>query len=85
MDTGRPAGPAAQVAGTLLLTALAAAPLAYVWETLNRLFAGRVEPGRLAWSVPALAVLIAILMLIARAARRWTAQETHTQNGRGTS
>ena len=60
------------VAGMLLLTAIAAPVLAYVWETLNRLLSGIVEPVRIAWTVPAVVLLIVILTLLRRAARAWT-------------
>ncbi|GEM_PF-2008987 len=45
--------------------------VAYLWETLNQLMALHVDPVRLALSVPVLIVFIGLLILLARAVRRY--------------
>ena len=70
MAEGRHAGP-----GTLVpfiaLFALVGLPLvAYLWETLNELLSGFVDPVRLAVSVPVLVLFVALLVLLARGVQR---------------
>jgi len=72
MNENRPVRTGRMFAGILLLTAVAVPVLAYVWETLNRLLSGIIEFERIAWTLPALVLLIAILKLLGRAARAWT-------------
>ncbi len=45
--------------------------LAYVWETLNRLVAGRADVGRLLITLPVAALLAGVLSLLARTISRW--------------
>lgn len=45
--------------------------VAYLWETLNQLMAGVVRPGRLALSLPLLLIFAGVLVMLARAVRRW--------------
>lgn len=55
------------LATAILLMIVAGTPLAaYVWETLNRLLSGHVEPMRLLLSVPCLVLLYLLLRLTAR-------------------
>lgn len=48
--------------------------VAYLWETLNRLMAGFVEPVRLAISIPVLVVFAFLLRAIARIVEGWHGQ-----------
>lgn len=62
----------------ITLFVLAGVPLvAYLWETGNRLFAGRFEPLRLLLALVALAVLLFVLRLLARALNRWEGTRTN--------
>jgi hypothetical protein len=45
--------------------------VAYLWETLNRLMAGFIEPVRLLISIPVLLVFVLLLRYISRAIQRW--------------
>jgi hypothetical protein len=45
--------------------------VAYVWDSLNLFFAGRFEIMRLILATGALAVLVALLMFLARVVTRW--------------
>ncbi len=62
----------------LALTVLIAPALAWVWESLNRLLSGIVEPARIAWTVPVIGVLILLFTILARAVRRWTRPGSNT-------
>lgn len=48
--------------------------VSYLWETVNRLLSGHVEPGRLAISVPILLLFLGCLALIGRAVQRLDAE-----------
>lgn len=47
--------------------------IAWLWETLNRLLAGHIEPARLLISVPVLAVFLLLLRYMARTIAAWDA------------
>ena len=56
----------------IMLFVLAGVPLiAYLWETGNRLFAGRFEVIRLLIAVAALIALWLVLKVLARVVERW--------------
>jgi hypothetical protein len=56
----------------MALFVIVGSPLvAYVWETLNLLVAGRADAGRLLITLPIAALLAGVLMLLARAISRW--------------
>ena len=58
----------ARLIGLIALFVLLGTPMvAYLWETLNVLLSGGVEPGRLGMSVVVLALFAALLMLLSRA------------------
>lgn len=59
------------VGGMLLFVVLGTPLVAYVWESLNQLFAGHVDAGRLALTVPAALILAGLLTLFARTIRGW--------------
>ena len=62
----------AAIVGTVLGFAALGTPLfLYVWETLNGLLSGHGSLPRVAWSLPALALLAALLALLARRLRAW--------------
>ena len=66
--------------GWIALFVLVGFPLVgYLWETLNVLLAGVVQPTRLVISVPVLLVLAGVLMLLSRAVRGWEAERRTTQ------
>lgn len=53
------------------VAALLGIPLfAFLWEVLNRLLAGLVDPVRIGVAIPVLAVWLLLLRLIARQTRR---------------
>lgn len=59
----------------ILLLVLVGGPLvAYLWETLNRLMAGFVEPVRLLIALPVLVLFALLLRFVARLVERWHAQ-----------
>ena len=67
----------------ILLLILAGTPLvAYLWETLNRLLAGIVEPRRLVISFPILLAFLALLHLVSRVIRGW--ERERPNHGPGT-
>jgi len=73
MSTGARTG---SVFLTLAATVLLGVPLlAYVWETLNRLFAGHFEGARLAVTVPVALALVGVLVLAGRTLTRLTAAQ----------
>lgn len=56
----------------MALFVLVGIPLvAYMWETLNQVLALHFDALRLAIAVPVLAVLIGVLVLMARTIQRW--------------
>lgn len=60
-----------RVVPVVALFALLGLPLvAYVWETLNQLMAGIVNPTRLAISLPAALLLAWLLVLLSRRVQR---------------
>jgi hypothetical protein len=57
--------------GTIAIFALLGTPLvAFLWETLNRLMAGWLDPIRIAISIPAFIVLYVLLRYLARVTQR---------------
>lgn len=59
----------------ILLLVLVGGPfVAYLWETMNRLMAGFVEPARLLISLPVLILFALLLRFIARLVERWHGQ-----------
>jgi hypothetical protein len=67
--------PFLQIAGSLLGFVLIGTPLvACVWDALNRLMAGHVEPPRLALAVVAGLLLAALLRFLVRVFVRWEQQ-----------
>jgi uncharacterized Tic20 family protein len=59
-----------------LFVALGAPLVAWLWETLNGLLAGHFDALRVAISVPVLAVLYVLLILLARFVQRLDAPQT---------
>lgn len=63
-----------RLVGAILLLVVLGVPLvAYLWETLNRLFSGVVDPVRLLVSLPVALVFVLLLRYIARSIERWHA------------
>lgn len=59
----------------IALFVLAGFPLvAYLWESLNQLMAGEVQPRRLLLSIPVILLLTGLLLLLARVVGRWEAE-----------
>jgi hypothetical protein len=57
--------------GFIFISVLVGVPItAYLWETLNRLMSGHVEPVRLAVSIPVLVLFAGLLAFLARSIRR---------------
>lgn len=57
--------------GFIFIAVLVGVPItAYLWETLNRLMSGHVEPVRLAVSIPVLLLFVGLLVFLARFIRR---------------
>jgi hypothetical protein len=70
-----PASPGfgALVAGIAVFILLGVPLLAWVWESLNRLLSGIVEPSRLLGAAVALALLLLLWRVLARTVQRWDA------------
>jgi hypothetical protein len=72
---GAPRAPALRARRLILpitLFVVAGVPfVAYVWNSLNLFFAGQFEIMRLILATGALAVLVALLMFLARVVTRW--------------
>lgn len=63
----------------ILLLILAGTPLvAYLWETLNRLLAGVVQPARLLISLPILLAFLGLLHLMSRVIPGWERERSDT-------
>ncbi|MBR9988886.1 MAG: hypothetical protein KFH98_03975 [Gemmatimonadetes bacterium] len=60
--------------GILLLTLIGGVLVAYLWETLNRLFSLTFEPLRLLLSVPVLIVFVLLLRYVGRLVEGWSEQ-----------
>jgi ABC-type proline/glycine betaine transport system permease subunit len=58
----------------LMLVLVGGVLVAYLWETLNRLATGFVEPVRLLIAIPVLAIFALLLRYIARLVTRWDSQ-----------
>jgi hypothetical protein len=70
MEHHRHPGPAGLI-GLIFLFVLLGIPLAaYLWETLNRVMAGYLDPVRIALSIPVLLLFAGLLVLLARFTRR---------------
>ncbi|HEX6308046.1 MAG TPA: hypothetical protein VFZ69_07655 [Longimicrobiales bacterium] len=63
--------PSRLVLGIGLFVLLGTPLVAYIWETLNRLFAGILEPVRLLIAIPALALFYLLLRFMARTVHAW--------------
>jgi hypothetical protein len=63
--------PSRLVAGIGLFVLLGTPLVAYLWDTLNRLFAGIVEPVRLLIAIPAAILFYLLLRAMARAVQAW--------------
>ncbi|HEX6132451.1 MAG TPA: hypothetical protein VFZ24_00625 [Longimicrobiales bacterium] len=73
--------PSRLVLGIGLFVLLGTPLVAYLWETLNRLFAGIIEPVRLLIAIPALAVFYVLLRFMARTVRAWDGRASSTREG----
>ena len=63
-----------RLVGAILLLVLLGVPfVAYLWETLNRLLSGIVEPVRLLIALPVAVVFLLLLRYIARTIDGWYA------------
>jgi hypothetical protein len=61
-----------KLAASILVVAVAGTPLvAWIWESLNELLSGHVEPVRLLLTVPALVLLYALLRWLAKRLERF--------------
>jgi hypothetical protein len=61
------------VAGIAVFVALGIPLTAFVWESLNELFAGRVRPIRLLITVPVVLLLLFLWRILGRTVQRWDA------------
>lgn len=52
--------------------------VAYIWETLNLLVAGRAEFLRLVFTLPAAALLAGVFVLLTRTIARWEGERKDT-------
>ena len=65
------------MAARILLQVLLGAPLVgWLWETLNRLLSGHVEPLRLLVAVPAAVLFWLLLRYVGRTVERWADSRT---------
>ncbi|MEX2571101.1 MAG: hypothetical protein WD737_07325 [Gemmatimonadota bacterium] len=60
----------------LLLAVVGGLLVAYLWETLNRLLSGFIDPVRLLISIPVAVVFVLLLRSMGHAIERW-----HSGNG----
>lgn len=70
------------VLGIALFVLLGTPLVAYIWETLNRLLAGIVEPMRLLITVPAVLLFYFLLRFMGRSVEAWH-HERSGSPGRG--
>ncbi|MGE5925855.1 MAG: hypothetical protein ACM357_00760 [Gemmatimonadota bacterium] len=68
--------------GIGLATLLGVPLLAYVWETLNRLVAGRFELVRALITIPLAAALVLLWRLLARRIEAWEGERLRTSGTR---
>lgn len=62
------------ILGIAVFTAAGIPLVGYLWETLNQLLAGQVNPHRLLISLPLLLLLAGLLVLVSRTVRSWEAE-----------
>jgi hypothetical protein len=68
----------------MLLFVLAGTPLvAYLWETLNRALAGRIEGRRLLLAIPVLLALAWLLRVLRRTVWQWEGERAAAAAGAG--
>ena len=66
----------------ILLIVLIGAPMVgWLWETLNRLFSGLVEPARLLISIPVAVAFWLLLRALGRTIERWADARDVTEPG----
>jgi hypothetical protein len=58
--------------------------VAYIWETLNLLVAGKAEAIRLLITLPAVALLAGVFVLLTRTISRWEGERKENLGTRGT-
>lgn len=80
MASERPLGIGKLTVVMLLLVVLGTPLLALVWETLNRLLAGVVQPLPLVLSAVALVLLVGVLKLTARVIGGWEGERRGAAN-----
>lgn len=73
--------PSRLVAGIGLFVLLGSPLVAYLWDTLNRFFAGIVEPVRLLIAIPAAILFYLLLRAMARAVQAWHSPEKTRSGG----
>lgn len=61
-------------AGMALFVVVGIPLVGYAWETLNQLLSGRISPTRLLATLPVLALMAVLLVLLSRRVRRWEAR-----------
>lgn len=62
------------MAGMAVFVVLGVPLVAYLWETLNELLSGSVDPIRLLVSVPLALVFTVLLVLLSRRVQSWEAR-----------
>lgn len=67
------------MAGVALFVILGTPLVAYLWETLNVLLTGVVQPGRLLLAIPLALLFAGVLWLLARTVRAWGAETQGTR------
>ena len=67
----------------LLFVLLGSPLLAFLWETLNELMNGSVNPTRLLVSIPVLALFAALLTWLSRSVGRWTGVSSRPSTAKG--
>jgi hypothetical protein len=86
MEVANQAEPSApKLAGAILALVLVGTPVvAYIWETLNHLLSGRVEPLRLLITIPVIAIFYVLLRLVGRVVSGGQAEsKQQTRTGEG--
>lgn len=68
--------------GIALFVLLGTALVAFLWDTLNLLFAGIVRPWRLLGLVPAAALFYLLLRVMGRTVQSWDEERESVRTGR---
>ncbi|HSL70617.1 MAG TPA: hypothetical protein VK864_10280 [Longimicrobiales bacterium] len=78
MSSGEAPSVGRLLAGLTFYFVLAVPLFAYLWSSLNELFAGEIHPLRLGIAAIVLPLFVSVLFLLVRAIERWESQREAT-------